>query len=318
MTGASGFLGSNLIEALNARGGTPRALLRATSSRAALVGLRCEPVIGDVLEMDTLRSAMRGVKVVLHAAAVVDDDRHDEATLYRVNVDGTRNVLASALEAGVERVVVVSSVAALGRPAWDHPADERQVFNLRPAAFPYGYSKALAEQVTRAFVARGLHAVIINPTVILGPRDVNHVSARMLTELARRPLPFYPPGGVSVVDVGDVCAGVLAALARGEPGRRHVLAGDNLTHRALLGAIADTVGVARPWLPLPRAVAALAHPLDGLRRRGLRLPMNGGQLRMSTERWWYDSTRARAALGFTTRPALETLARTWAWLRAQP
>ena len=149
-------------------------------------------------------------------------------------------------------MVFTSSVAALGAPDWMTPADESHAFNLRPEQYHYGYSKVLAEQVVQQYVRKGLDAVIVNPAVIMGPRDVNVGTGSMLTELKKHAIAVYPPGGVSVIDVGDVAAGHIAAAERGRTGARYILSGDNLWHKDVLGIAAEVVGRPRPWLRLPR------------------------------------------------------------------
>lgn len=317
ITGATGFVGANLVEAVTQRGWQAHALHRKTSSLRALQGLTYESALGDITEPASLLPAMRGVDVVFHAAAVADYWRAGKERLYQVNVDGTRNVLRAAREAGVSRVVFISSVAALGRPPFGQPVNESAQFNLRPEQFHYGYSKALAESHARAFVAEGLDVVIVNPAVVIGPRDVNLISGSIIIEAARVGVPFYPPGGVCVIDVADLCAGCIAAAERGRAGERYILGGDNLWHRDMLGIVCDVVGRPRPALPVPGFVMrALGVVIDFARNgAGLRLPFDGEQARFAAETFWFDSTKARRELGLTTRPFAESARRTYDWYR---
>ena len=315
VTGATGFIGANLVEALAQRGWQVRALHRASSSLKALAGLAYEPAIGDVTEPASLAAAMRGVDVVFHVAAVADYWRSDPSRLMRVNVDGTRNVLRAAHEAGVRRVVFTSSCAALGQPAFGQALDERAQFNLRAEAFPYGYSKHLAEQVCQEFVSAGLDVVIVNPAVVFGPRDVNMVSSSLVVEAARRGLPFAPPGGVSAIDVADVCAGHIAAAERGRTGERYILTAENLTYAQLFALLAEVVGRPCPRLILPRWVFRLAAPMVGFARDrlGVRLPVSSEQVRFAAETFWFDASKARCELGLTPRPVREAIQRTYDW-----
>ncbi len=315
VTGATGFIGANLVEALTQHGWAVRALHRPSSSLKALAGLRYESAIGDVTEPASLGAAMASVDVVFHVAAIADYWRSDAGRMMRVNVDGTRNVLRAALDAGVRRVVFTSSCASLGRPPFGQMLDERAQFNLQPHEFPYGYSKHLAEQVCREFIARGLDVIIVNPAVVFGPRDVNLISSSLIVEAARRTIPFVPPGGVSVVDVADVCAGHIAAAERGSTGERYVLTGENLTYRQLFDIVADVVGRPRPRLVLPSVLLkAAASPVDLLHRRlGWKLPVSSEQVRFAAETFWFDPGKARRELGLTARPIAETIARTHQW-----
>jgi dihydroflavonol-4-reductase len=317
ITGATGCVGANLVEAVTQRGWHVVALRRGTSALRALQGLCYEPVIGDVLQPETLVRAMHGVQVVFHVAAVADYWRVGKDRLYRVNVQGTQNVLRAARAAGVERVVYTSSVAALGQPAFGQQADESSAFNLRAEEFHYGYSKYLAEQVVQGAVRAGQDVVVVNPAVVIGPRDVNQISGSLVVQERRLGIPAYPPGGVCVIDVADVCAGEIAAAERGRTGERYILGGENLWYRDMLAITARVVGRPVPHIRLPRRVMfGLAGIVDLLRKLGIALPANGDQLRFSTRTLWYSSAKARRELGLTTRPYEETAQRAYDWYRA--
>jgi len=315
VTGATGFIGANLVEALGQRGWRVRALHRAASSLKALAGLAYESAIGDVTEPASLAPAMRDVDVVFHVAAVADYWRSDPSRLMQVNVEGTRNVLRAAREAGVRRVVFTSSCAALGQPPFGRALDERAQFNLRPDDFPYGYSKYLAEQVCQEFVRAGLDVVIVNPAVVFGPRDVNLVSSSLVIAAARRGLPFALPGGVSAIDVADACAGHIAAAERGRTGERYILTTENLSYQQLFTMLAEVVGRPCPRLILPRWVFRLAAPMVGFARDrlGVRLPVSSEQVRFAAETFWFDASKARCELGLTPRPVREAIQRTYDW-----
>ena len=315
VTGATGFIGANLVEALTQRGWQVRALHRQSSSSKALAGLRYDSAIGDVTDPASLIAAMDGVDVVFHVAAVADYWRSDPDRLMRVNVQGTRNVLQAARDRRVRRVVFTSSCAALGRPPFGQALDERAQFNLRPEEFPYGYSKHLAEQVCGEFVRAGLDVVIVNPAVVFGPRDVNLISSSLIVELARRTIPFVPPGGVSVIDVADVCYGHIVAAERGRTGERYILTNENLTYRQIFGLIADVVGRPRPRATIPGAMLKLAAYPIGFMRNGLGwpLPVSDEQVRFAAETFWFDASKARRELGLTAQPIVETVRRTYAW-----
>ena len=317
ITGATGCVGANLVEAVGQYGWDVRALRRTSSSLRALEGLAYETAIGDVTEFDTLVPAMRDVDVVFHAAAVADYWRAGQDRLYQVNVEGTRNVLRAAMAGGVKRVVFTSSVAALGYPQFGEVLDETAQFNLRPDQFHYGYSKVLAERVVGEYVAMGLDVVTVNPAVVIGPRDVNMISGSLIVQTRRTGIPVYPPGGVCVVDVADVCAAHIAAAERGRVGERYILGGENLWHHELLAITAQAVGRRPPLIGLSRRMTRLlAGAVDLLRSLGLSTPVNGDQLRFSAETLWFDSGKARRELGLSTHPYSESVRRTYDWYRA--
>jgi dihydroflavonol-4-reductase len=317
VTGATGFVGANLVEALTTHGWQARALRRRSSSLKALHGLSYEDALGDVTDYEALLAATRGVDAVFHVAAVATYWRSDMQQMYHVNVEGTRNVLRAAQTNGVKRVVVTSSSASIGRAPFGQSVDETARFNLQPHEYHYGYTKVLAEGVVAEFVRDGLDVVIVNPAVIMGPRDVNLIGGSLITELARRDVGFAPPGGVGMIDVADVCAAQLAAFERGIAGERYILNGHNLWHTEILDICKRVVGRTTRTARLPRAVIrSAAHPVDLLRRLGVNIPMNGEQLRLACDTFWFDPSKARTQLGLTTRPFEETVQRTYDWYKA--
>jgi dihydroflavonol-4-reductase len=316
ITGATGCVGANLVEAVSQHGWNAIALRRQTSSLAALRGLSYESAIGDVLDIESLQKAMRGVQIVFHVAAVSDYWRTGKQQLYQVNVEGTSNVLRAAKAAGVARVVYTSSAATLAQPAFGLQTDETSHFNLRAEEFHYGYSKWLAEQLVHDAVSAGQDAVIVNPAVVIGPRDVNQISGSIIVQEKRTGIPVYPPGGVCVIDVADVCAGQIAAAERGRSGERYLLGGENLWYCEMLKITAQVVGRSMPRIALSRRFTlGLAWTVDVLRRFGLSLPVNGDQLRFATRTLWFDSSKARRELGLTTRPYEEAARRAYDWYR---
>jgi dihydroflavonol-4-reductase len=319
VTGSTGFVGANLCRALVERSWSVRALRRASSRLDALQGAAVEHAIGDVTEPDTLAEVMRDCDVVFHVAAVADYWRQSADKLYRVNVEGTRAVCQAALDANVKRLVFTSSVASLGIPRPGELADESHEFNVPPERFRYGHSKLLAEGVVREFAARGLEAVIVNPSVILGPGDLNLISGSIVTEVASgRVPPIYPPGGVNYIDVADVCAGHIAAAERGRPGERYILAAHNLTHREAMQIVCEVAGTPGPRFELPRAlISPLAALIDLAARIARRpLPLNGDQLRLSGEFIYFDSSKAVRELELPQTPFPDTVERTYEWYKA--
>jgi dihydroflavonol-4-reductase len=321
VTGSTGFVGANLVEGLVAARHQVRALHRSSSRLDALAGLSYEPAIGDVLDLASLEDVMGGVDWVFHVAAVADYWRQGGTTqLYQVNVEGTRHVLAAALASGVRRVVFTSSAAALGMPPEQTGAslDESATFDLPPSRFPYGHSKHLAEEVVREFVARGLDAVIVNPTVILGPKDLNFISGSIIREVYRRRVRAVPPGCINYVDVSDVVAGQIAAAERGRMGERYLLGGHNLTHREALQVIAQVVGVPPPRLRLPLAlIGPLALLVDLFNRvwPGEALA-DGNQVRLMKHTFLFDSSKARRELALGSPVPFQTsVERTFQWYK---
>lgn len=315
VTGGTGFLGANLAAGLLARGASVRILRRSTSLLNAVKDLAVEHAIGDVLEPESLSAAMSGVDIVFHVAAISIYWRNKPDAIYAVNVEGTRNVLAAAKWAGVRRVVFTSSGAAVGFVK-DRPSNEDDPYNESIARFPYGHSKWLAEEVARQAARDGQDVTIVNPAVIVGPRDINWGSGSIIREVAHRRVPGVPPGGVNYVAVDDVVAGHIAAADKGRAGERYLLAGENLTHRQLMDIVARAVGVRLPGWNMPRWIfppLALAARLGA--QLGLRLPIDATQLLFSRERIWFDNSKARRELALPHTPIEQAVAGAYRWYK---
>ncbi|MBC8444984.1 MAG: NAD-dependent epimerase/dehydratase family protein [Chloroflexi bacterium] len=318
VTGATGCVGANVAAALLAQGYRVRAMRRSTSSLAALADLDVELVTGDIFDLPSLTAAMEGCELVFHCAAVSDYWRTPAPRIYQVNVEGTRRVLQAALWTSVRRLVYTSSIGALGVPAPGHLLDESSTFNLPPRRFPYGHSKHLAEQEVHDAVARGLDAIIVNPSLVMGARDVHFIGGSALREVKRGLSWFAPAGGANWIDAETVGMGQVLAAKRGFTGERYILGGENLAHKEALAFIADTVGGKRPWLTLPRALTgAGAVAVDALNALwpGM-LPFGGDQARMSGIEMYCNCQKAFQGLGLPRTPFHAAVKRAYAWYQA--
>jgi dihydroflavonol-4-reductase len=319
VTGATGYLGTELVRELRSRDREVRALVRSRTAAARLDGLGAEIVEGDVLEPESVKRALDGVTRVFHMAGVVGHRASDEARLQAVNVDGARTVLDLCARAGVERVVFTSSVSTIG-PAGGpgHPRDEGAWLidgDDGRADFRYGRTKAAGEQGALAAAAAGLDVVITNPGFAIGPGDVHRVSSWPVEEYLRGRLRFTVPGGLSYVDARDVAVGHLLVEDRGKTGERYILTNDdgNLSHRDFFALVGRVTGKPRRQLhtspgmlrPILRVGSALRLPL----------PLDDQELASSAHWWYYTAAKARAELGFSVRPISETIRDTAAWLQ---
>jgi dihydroflavonol-4-reductase len=317
VTGGTGFIGANLVDGLTAAGHTARVLRRRSSRLDALDGLSYEDAIGDLLDFDSLVQAMAGCDWVFHVAAVSDYWRQGVKWLYQVNVEGTKNVLRAAQAAGVKRFVYTSSIAALGVPPVGKVADETDDFNVSPRRFPYGHSKYLAEQEVQKAVRGGLEAVIVNPAVTIGPRDLNKISGSILIEVKRGLVRFYLPGGTNYVAVEDVVAGQIAAAERGRPGERYILGCENLPHRRVIDTIVQVTGAPRPLFTFPRwAIEPTALTVTVARRLlGNRVRVNADQVRMAGAEIYFRPDKAVQELGLPQTPFRTAVERAYRWFK---
>lgn len=305
VTGGTGFLGANLVAGLNEAGIRPLISRRSSSSMLALKGLDYEAVVGDVLAPpEELAELMDGVDWVFHLAAVADYWRQDSQLLYRVNVDGTKNVLAAAQMAGVKRLVYTSSVSALGLPEGDEVLTEASQFNLKPQDWPYAHSKHLAEIEVRRACDAGLECVIVLPTVSMGPRDLNLISGSIIVEAARGLARVFPPGGSNFVAVEEVVAGHIAAARQGRVGERYILGGENLPYRQATAIVCEIVGRPAPKIGLPAwGLGPLAVAVRGARAIfGNRIPFDDWHVRLSGINLYFDPQKAVRELGLKIVP----------------
>ena len=314
VTGATGFIGSVLTRQLVADGEDVR-IFRRESSSLDLLGEAAEAVehaVGDLTYARSLYEAMDGVDRVYHVAAKVSFDRRERETLRRVNAEGTAHVVDAALEAGVDRLVHTSSIAALGRPAAAAaPIDETTEWRDAPARSAYARSKRRAELDVHRGVAEGLDAVIANPSLVFGVGGPGTNTRRIVEAVRSGWLPAVPPGGTNVVDVNDVATGLRKAMQQGETGRRYLLGGENLSWRVITETIADAFGVEPPSYTAPSVLlttaAFLSEAVATLTRTRPVLPRATARSAARTDR--YDNTRARTELGCTFRPFADTAQR---------
>lgn len=302
VTGGSGMLGSALIRRLLAGGHSVRALARSPSP--FLESLPVERVAGDLSDAGALARAMRGCGAVFHVAGLVSYRAADAERMYQANVVGTQNVMAAALEAGVERVVHTSSTAAVGLRDEPVVIDETEVFDPRFRRVPYMWMKHLAEVEVQSAVASGLDVVTVNPSTILGAGDVNRNAGRLFEQLARGRIRFAPPGGNSVVSLDDAVTGHLLALERGRAGQRYILSAENVTNRELLSRISRVLGRGDVRRVLPRWTEAPLRLAAGLTRG----PLTPAVVFFSYRHRWFSAERAKEELGWVPASSLEAAA----------
>jgi dihydroflavonol-4-reductase len=308
ITGATGFLGSFLTRRMLAGRHQVRALCRRSSSLQRLRDVPIEACIGDVTDPKSLPAAIEGCDWVIHAAANVRYWRGEEDWQMKVNVEGSRNVARAAREAGVKRLLHVSSVAAIGLPTDRQPANEQFTFNLEKSGLTYHVSKRRAEIAVLEEVAFGLDAVIVNPASIQGrSRTIG-----LFNSVKRSPVVPCFSGGNCIVDVEDVADGIMSALERGQRGERYILGGENLTFRELGEKAANALQLNRKFVSIPAAATGLAAAVlePWARMRGT-IPKMTHMIHYCANRFQYfDSSKARAALGYRPRDVDTILAET--------
>ncbi|HET6223756.1 MAG TPA: hopanoid-associated sugar epimerase [Dongiaceae bacterium] len=316
LTGATGFIGSAVLRRLLAAGHDVRVLVRPGGDRRNLAGLPIDIVEGDLCDAASLQRAVIGCRALFHVAADYRLWVPDPAAMYRANVEGTRTLMQAAQAAGVEVVVYTSSVATLGVNTTGRPADETTPVSIAAMVGPYKRSKFVAEQVVREMIVQGLPAIIVNPSMPVGPRDIKPTpTGRVIIDAARGRIPVYVETGLNVVHVDDVADGHLRALQHGRVGEKYILGGDDMSFRQLLITIAGLSGRRPPLFRLPHAAALpIAHAAESWARLTGRQPLASvDEVRMARKLMFFSSSKAAQELGYRARPATEALADALAW-----
>ena len=318
VTGAAGHIGANLVRSLLANGRQVRALVRDCT--AALDGLPVEIVRCDITDAEACRRALAGSAVVYHLAARISVGWDPPAPVEAVNIAGTRHIVEACLACGVKRLVHFSSIHAFSAQPVDGVIDES-----RPLAGPeshiliYDRTKAEGERVVQAGVARGLDAVIVNPSSVIGPNDfAPSAMGEVLLDLVAGKFPALVGGaGFNWVDVRDVVASALAAERSGRRGEHYLLTGHYLSLVELARLWGRVTGAKIPRMVVPMAVAQAAAPFAAswARLRGRRPLLPSASLRVLRTHRQISHARASAELGHAPRPLEDTLRDTYVWFK---
>lgn len=317
LTGATGFLGGHLLSQLLADGHQVRALYRNEASRQALAGLPVEWVAGDICDLPSLSHALReGADWLFHVAGDTASWQPRFAAQWRINVEGTRNVVHAAREARVGRLIHTSSVAVYGLT--DTLIDETAPLLGRDGPVHYAHSKAVAEEAVREGMARGLDAVICQPTHIFGPGD-RDTWARLILLVDQGRLPGVPPGRGAFIDVRQAARAHIAAAERGRRGEAYLLGGEEASFLDLVRLIGGQLAKPVPEATVP---AALLKPLAWVkdrigRLRGREPDMTPESVAFVCQQMRVDCSKAVRELGLEITPLPQLLMDTIAWLRKQ-
>jgi dihydroflavonol-4-reductase len=321
VTGASGLLGANLVRALLAKGERVRALVH--QDQRALAGLDLEIRRADLADPASLERAFDGVDVVHHLASLITLRTDNWEEVRRVNVMGTRQVVDACLQCGVKRLVYYGSVHSRQPEPFDQPLDEERPLVTGESLPPYDRSKALAELEVRKGIERGLDAVIILPSAILGPYDFRpSYIGEALQLMQRGGLPVLPTGGYNWVDARDVSFGAIRAAGAANSGSCYILSGHWLSIYEVAVRTVQISGIraARvPRLVIPLWLAGLGLPiLEKLATlRGSQPLYTSAMLSALRSNRLITSARASHDLGYAPRPFMETLTDTLGWFGRQ-
>ena len=320
VTGATGFVGHHIAKALAAEGASLRLLTRKSSNLANLEGIPGETVVGDLSDSASLKSSLADCDAVVHVAADYRLWIPDPAAMYRANVDGTRELLRMAREAGVKRFVYTSSVATMHFFTNGIVSNEDTPVSLGDMVGHYKRSKFLAEQEALHAAAQGQEVLILNPTTPIGPNDRRPTpTGRIFVDFLNRKFPAYVDTGLNLVDVTEVARAHVLALSKGTPGRRYILGGENLTLKQILDKMSAITGIPSPTVKIPFVVAAtyafFEEWITG-RIRGREPRATLEEVRMGRKKMYASSARAQQELDFHILPVYPAMREAIDWFRA--
>lgn len=320
ITGATGFIGSRLALALANQGQSVRALFRNPSKAGGLQHPNIELVKGDLADRESLRRALEGCTQAYHLAALASVWHPNPDAFEEINIQGTNSLLEEAMQQGLSRIVVTSTAGVLGASDGHTPVTEASAYPLEALDTAYERSKAISEKHIRAFAARGLETVIVNPSRVYGPgllSDSNAVT-KMILGYRAGTWRFIPGNGNSVgnyVYIDDVVQGHIQAMQHGRSGERYILGGENASFNQFFGQLAELTGKRRRMLhiPLP-AMMAVAKTQQWMADRFGRAPLiTPPFVRKYTRNWYLSTARAEAELNYQPTSLATGLARTLAW-----
>jgi dihydroflavonol-4-reductase len=316
VTGAAGHIGNVLVRELLLMGEQVRALVLPGEDTCAINGLDIEMVEGDVLDPESLDRAMVGVDRVFHLAGIISIMPGQEELMHRVNAIGPRNVAEAALKAGVKRMLHVSSIHALKRMPDGFVVDEAIPFEADGPVGTYNQSKAEGAKEVLKVVRKGLDAVIVCPTGVIGPYDFRKSEmGQTLLGFTRRRLHFLVDGNYDFIDVRDVVQGIILACQKGRTGETYILSGYRVNIRQIKHMVQEIAGIYAPGVTLPFSMAEFfANFTELFYRWANRVPQfTRYSLRTVRENSFFSSRKAVRELGHNPRSLRESIKDTLNW-----
>lgn len=320
VTGATGHIGNVLLRELLSRGEIVRALVLPGEDTTHLTGLKIEIISGDIRNVTSLLKAFKGADTVYHLASVISILPGNKMLLNSVNVEGTKNVVESCLKTGVKRLVYTSSIHAVKEPPHGTVIDESFPYDPTTVLGDYAKSKAQATLEVLKGIERGLDAVIVCPTGVIGPYDFKTSEmGQLFCDFMGRKLKMYIDGAYDFVDVRDVAKGLVLAGEKGKCGESYILSGQRITICDLLSTLHKITGIKAPSFKAPtwlaRVVGILATPYYRIFK--IKPLFTAYSIDVLKSNSFVSSAKANRTLGFSARPIVESIADTIAWFKAR-
>ncbi|HVM71006.1 MAG TPA: NAD-dependent epimerase/dehydratase family protein [Anaerolineales bacterium] len=318
VTGATGHIGNVLVRKLLEMGKKVRVLVWRGEDTTPIKELEVEQVEGDVLDPASLDHAMRGVEAVFHLAGIISIMPGKDPQVWRVNVEGTRNVIEAACRAGIRRLVYTSSIHAIARAPHGVTMDESLGFDQNNPYGEYDRSKAAASLEVQKAASQDLDAVIVCPTGVIGPYDFrgSEMGEVIRSAAEARPM-FYVEGAYDFVDVRDVVDGLIAAMERGRRGESYILSGHKLSVRYMLETVREVTGKAFASIKVPFSLAELAARYTPwyYKRTQTKPRFTPYSLEVLRSNANISCLKAWKELGYKPRPLYESIADTVRWFK---
>lgn len=322
LTGATGFVGSAILRQLIRRGDTVRTLVRSTSDLRNLRNIDCEVFVGDINDLDSIKTAISDCQVLFHVAADYRLWALNPDEITKTNIIGTQNIMTAARITNIEKIIYTSSVATLGKNHNGMPANEKTPSYLENMIGVYKRSKFIAEQHVQQMISeQSLPAIIVNPSAPVGPRDLKPTpTGRLIVKAAKGEIPAFIDTGLNIVHVDDVAIGHIKALDKGKIGERYILGGENLPLEHILSLVSEFYGNKAPKIRVPpNIVLPIAHLIQVwakiTKSQEPFITVDG--VKMSRQKMYYTSDKAASELGYKFRPAKVAIKDALEWFGEQ-
>jgi dihydroflavonol-4-reductase len=318
VTGATGFIGSNIVRELIKEGINVRVTLRKTSDTRNIDDLNVEKIYCDIRDKDSVKKALKGCDTLYHTAAYFAHWSPNKKLFYDINVEGTKIILEEALSQGLEKVVYTSTSNTIGSHGAGNYVNEEAEFNGWDAGDHYAISKYLAEGEAMKICEKGLPLVIVNPTLVIGVRDRKPTpSGALIVDIANENMPGYIEGAINVIDVEDVARGHIQAAQKGRIGERYLFGNENLFVGEFFELIAEIAGIKPPKRKIPYRVALLLGYLFQIGAHITKKPplVSVSQVRLGKMGEHFDCSKAINELGLKQTPIKKTIEKAITWFR---
>lgn len=319
VTGAAGFIGSNVVKLLLEDGVDVRAMVLPGEDERNLRGTDVEKVPGDVLDPDSLDRALSGCDTLFHLAAVYSIHA-PRNVFFDVNVQGSRNMMWAAKKADLEKIVYTASIAALGLREGKLGADEETPFNQYHRCNDYVLTKYISQQEALCFAREGMPIVVVNPCFPYGEGDVGpSPTGKIILDVANRVNFMAYEGGYNIVDVKDVARGQILAARKGRIGEKYILGNQNVTLKELFEMVTEVAGIKTRIITMPLFLAmAYGYLWEKLAdRTGTQPTVTHREARYSNQFLFYDVSKAQKELGLEPTPTKESIERSLAWFERE-